>query len=101
MKLIYVAGPYRAPTPNGVHVNIQRARRAAVKLWNEGWVVLCPHMNSANMEGLDDHEMFLQGDIVMLLRCDAIYMLKGFESSLGATEELRVATGTGLEVFYQ
>ena len=40
-------------------------------------------------------------DILILLGCDAIYMLKGYTTSTGAMVELRVAQATGKAVLYQ
>lgn len=43
----------------------------------------------------------LRTDIVGMLMCDAIYMLKGWESSAGARLELAVAAQCGLQVYVQ
>ena len=75
MNVIYVAGPYRSDSENGVFENIMRARAKAHELWLEGWVVICPHMNTAFMTG-DNPQMYLDGSLEILNRCDAIYMLK-------------------------
>lgn len=40
-------------------------------------------------------------DILMLLGCDAIYMLNGYAGSTGALTELRVALATGKVVLYE
>lgn len=40
-------------------------------------------------------------DIANLLRCDAIYMLQGFEMSKGAKLELDVATSCGIRVMFE
>ncbi|RJQ10630.1 MAG: hypothetical protein C4551_02350 [Bacillota bacterium] len=46
-SLVYISGPYTAPTLLGTVRNILRAARAAVRLWRAGAVVFCPHLNSA------------------------------------------------------
>lgn len=43
----------------------------------------------------------MRADIAALLRCDAIYMLRGWEQSKGAKLELDVASSCGLRVLYQ
>jgi hypothetical protein len=107
LKLIYTAGPYGAPSVWGISRNIERAREAAAHLWAQGWAVICPHSNTAFMDGCtgEDFEktraMFLSGDIEMLQRCDAIYMLRGWRDSPGAQEELGVAIKAHLEIHYQ
>ena len=101
MKIIYVAGPYRAETENGVFENIIHARRVAQRLWHEGFAVICPHLNSAYMGDKQNDTVFLKGDIEILARCDAIYMLTGWMYSEGATVELELAESLDLEVVYE
>lgn len=43
----------------------------------------------------------MKEDLRALIDCDAIYMLNGWNKSKGATLEYVVATGLGLEVFYE
>ena len=101
MKIIYVAGAYRADSENGVFENIIHARREAQKLWHKGWAVICPHMNTAFMGELSPDLIFLEGDLVILKRCDAIYMLSNWDSSAGAQAELRQARRDGLEIYFE
>lgn len=100
MKIIYVAGAYRADTENGVFENIMRARKKARELWLEGWVVICPHMNTAFMDG-GDPQRYLDGSLELLERCDAIYMLKDYGLSHGAMCELVQAEKQGLEIYFE
>ena len=60
-KLVYIAGPYRAPTPWQVEQNIRAAMDAAVVVWAAGLYALCPHANTARMEGVTSDESFLAG----------------------------------------
>ena len=101
MRLIYVAGPYRAPTKQGIEANIYAAQYAAKELWKEGWAVICPHANSQGMDGIVPEETFLEGDLEILRRCDAIYMMAGWEASAGATNELQEAIDSGLEIMFE
>ena len=52
MKVIYVSGAYRAPTEYEVGLNIRRAEEAAIRLWMDGWAVICPHKNTARLGGV-------------------------------------------------
>lgn len=99
MKIIYVAGSYRHKSMNQIWENIVHARQEARKLWLAGWAVICPHMNTAFMDTMPNtDQIFLDGDIEILRRCDAIYMLKGWEKSEGAIKEYKYANTLGLEV---
>lgn len=101
MKVIYVAGPYRAKTEWELIENIRRSEKAAIKLWQEGWAVICPHKNTAHFGGLLNDESFLTGDLVILSRCDAIYMCKGWAESAGAREELALAKNLNKDIIYE
>lgn len=101
MKVIYVAGAYRANSWNGVWDNIMHARTIARQLWVDGWAVICPHANSIFMDGEDTDGVFLTGDLEILRRCDAIYMLDNWKQSEGARGEYKLAEELGLEVYYE
>ncbi len=101
MKIIYVAGAYRNKTEWGLVQNIRHAEAASIKLWQKGWAVICPHKNTAHFGGLCPDDTWLKGDLEMLKRCDAIYMLKGWEKSVGAQAELATAKNNTLEIIYE
>lgn len=102
-RVIYVAGPYRADSAYGVYQNIRKAEAKAVELWQEGWIVLCPHLNSQLFEHMmpNANEVCLAGGLVLVERCDAIYMMSGWESSVGSKAELEVAKKNNLEIIYE
>lgn len=101
MKVIYISGPYRADTVNGVYENIQRARTATIGLWRQGYAVICPHLNTSFMDGICQDDVWLEGDLELLRRADAIYMLRGWQKSDGAIQELNLAIETNKEIFYE
>lgn len=101
MKIIYVAGKYRAGSEWELVENIRHAEKEAIKLWQQGWAVICPHKNTAHFGGLAPDIRWLEGDLEFIKRCDAIYMLKGWRDSVGAVEEHRVAREAGLEIYYE
>jgi len=103
MKLTYTAGPYNAPTLYGIVCNIKNAEDVAVDLWRMGYAVICPHKNTAMMDGTldkDDREMWLEGDFEMIRRCDCIVMIPGWEKSEGAKAERKLAKELNIPVFY-
>ena len=101
MRLIFVSGPYRAPTKQGIDANIYAAMHAAKELWKSGFAVICPHANTANFDGIVPDEIFLEGDLEILRRCDCIFMMANYKNSLGACGELRIAKELGLEIIYE
>ena len=100
MRVIYVAGKYRDNNSIGVIENIFCATRASHKLWKEGWAVICPHMNTAHFHDLPC-EMIIPGDLEILGRCDAIYMLRDWAASEGARGEHALAIRLGLQILYE
>lgn len=98
MKVVYIAGSYRADTEWGLIENIRRAEEAAIMFWQMGWAVICPHKNTAHFGGLCDDEVWLEGDMEILRRCDAIYMCEGWHKSVGATAEYELAKELGLQI---
>ncbi len=100
-KVIFISGKYRADTEWELEQNIENARNAAADLWQQGYIVICPHMNSAHMGGLCDDSIWLDGYIEILKRCDAIYLLKGWEESIGSVNEFNIAYHENKEIFIQ
>ena len=85
-SIVYIAGKYLGKTPEETELNIIRARGAMLRLSREGWFVYCPHSHSSGFEVYEDikNEFWYNHGIEMLSRCDAIYMLNGWEDSVGA-----------------
>jgi len=51
--------------------------------------------------GLKNWYCYMITDVWALLKCDAIYMLKGWEQSRGAKIEKRIAEFMGMRKFYE
>lgn len=100
MKIVFISGPYRAPTPWQIQANIRRAAEVALHYWKQGYAVICPHMNTALFDGEANDNVWLDGAIEIMLRCDLIVMMPGWECSDGARDEYRVAQYHGKEIIY-
>lgn len=46
-------------------------------------------------------EAYMRVDLLAMLRCDAIYMLKGWNASPGACLERHIALKLGMEIIYE
>jgi hypothetical protein len=101
VKVIFISGPYRAKNEWGLVQNIRHAEQVALRLWLEGWAVFCPHKNTAFFGGGCDDSVWLEGDMEILRRCDAIYMLNTWTKSAGATAEHGEALRLGIPIFYE
>ena len=104
-SVAYISGPYRAPSIHGIRENIEAARRVALEWWRKGYAVICPHANTAFMDGAADDEVWLCGDITFLRRMrpdlgDCIVMMPRWRESSGAQKELAEAEAFGLAIVY-
>jgi len=100
MKVIYVAGPFRAESAWGIECNVRRAEDAAAFLVTEfGLMPLIPHANTRYFHGMGDDTFWLEGTLELMRRCDAVYMLDGWEASSGSCGEKAEAEGLGMKVF--
>ncbi len=100
-KVVFISGAYRNGSHQGIEDNIQHARREAIKLWQQGYVVLCPHLNTAHFDGLCSDGVWLDGDIELMIRCDAVYFLNNWQQSVGAKQEYEIAKERGLELLFE
>ena len=100
MHVVYVIGPYRAPSEWEVVSNIRRAELVAIDVWKLGAACICPHKNTALLGGACEDEVWLQGDLEILSRCDASLVLDGWESSQGSKGEILFCENNGIPVFY-
>lgn len=89
----YVAGPYRSKGEWDLECKIASAEYVALNLWRMGYAVICPHKNTAHFGGaygLPD-QVWLDGDLSILARCDLIVAIPGWENSSGTIAELNFA----------
>ena len=89
MRVAYIAGPYRAKNGRTVIENIREAEAVAIKYWKKGYAVICPHLNTAFFDGLCPDQVWLNGDLEILRRCDTIVMMHGHRDSVGAGSQDR------------
>ena len=106
MKVIYVAGPFRASNPDGtqdmfrVQENIMRAMKLSLEVWKRGHAAVCPHSNTMFFTGAAGcaDEVWLTGDIEILKRCDALLATDDWTRSRGAIAEVQYAFANGIPV---
>ena len=95
--IIYIAGKYSGDTAQ----NIKAARVVAIELWEAGFAVFTPHLNTAGFE-LDckaSYTDYLAGGLEILAGCDALVLLPGWQESKGAAIECVFALVGGMPVY--
>jgi len=101
MNVIYISGPYRADTECEVEDNIRSAEDASLKLLARGWAPICPHKNFARFGGRFHDTTFMEADLSILRKADAVFMLEGWEDSEGSKSERFVAQFAGIPIYYR
>lgn len=99
MKVIYIAGPFRADTHWGIVMNVREAEHHALHVWRLGGMAFCPHLNTANFQGSLKDQVWLRGDLEMLRRCDAVWLLPDWKKSKGSRNEKKLAESLGIPCF--
>lgn len=98
----YVSGPYRdARGVWWVEQNIRAAEAVAVALWGMGFAAICPHTNTKHMDGAfpASDDVFLNGDLAIVRKCDLVVMVGHWSRSAGALKELAEADRHGIPAF--
>ena len=100
--LIYICGPYRAPTRAGIQLNIDVAKRIASLTCLKGWAPITPHMNTAFMDEIlpsvgDD--FWLDIAIEIMRACRAVVLVPGWDRSSGSLAEIDEANRLGIPVY--
>ena len=87
VPLIYIAGPFRGPTPLDVRRNVERARDVGLRVAAVGGYPVIPHTMTAEFDRQLTDQFWLDGTMELLRRCDGIVMVRGWEMSSGARAE--------------
>jgi len=100
-KLLYIAGPYSGD----IKGNIARAEEVSIGLIRNGFHVFTPHKNMAGYEKYEGdgigYKTWMDMDLDFLSRCDAIYVMKNSEESVGVQKETKFARENGIMIFHE
>lgn len=86
-RLVYIAGPYRASTPYQVERNIRAAEDLGLIVAYAGGVPVIPHSMFRYFDGLLTDQYWLEATQTLMLECDRMVMLPGWETSEGSRAE--------------
>mgnify|MGYP003402588862 CR=1 FL=1 len=98
--LVYVAGPYSAPTINEIDENVRKAIKMGEQITKvENCIPFVPHLFHW-WEKLHPHpyEFWLDLDLKMLEKCDILFRIEG--KSKGADAELEFAKANNIPYVY-
>lgn len=77
---------------------MERFTKAESDLIKQGYEVVNPARINANLPMICTHEDYMKVSMAELSICDTIYLLKGYETSSGAMEELTYALKNGYTI---
>lgn len=101
-SVAFVSGPYKRNHKSTTD-NINLARDCAIYLWNTGYYVICPHLNTANFETytgvpprafLDFCLHLIRSGVV-----DLLVMLPRWHVSYGAKKEFALARRLDIPIY--
>ena len=101
--IVYVSGPYSAPTREARLDNVLAAIKVGIEIRNKGHFPVIPHLYDdfdevAKLMGHNfDWQSYMDMDLAILERCDCLYFIG---ESKGACIELERAKELGLQIFY-
>lgn len=97
---LYIVGPYRAETPEGIARNIATAAGVWDALTEAGYHAICPHTASAALDSIRERDdaFWLDWTMRLMLLCDGVAIMDGWEESAGSVAEVERARAAGLYV---
>jgi len=99
IKLVYIAGPYRAETAWGIENNVRRIEDIGARVAQYGALPIMPHANTRFFHGafnLPD-QFWLDAYLELVRRCDAVFCRDG---SHGTNRELELADSLNIPIFH-
>lgn len=93
---VYISGPI---TKDKNFYN--KFKEAEQRLKEAGYEVINPAKIGLLLPKSFTHGDYMDIDYALLQKCDCIYMLKGYNASIGAKNELNYAKEHGIKVLYQ
>ena len=100
-KLLYIVGAYSGD----IQSNIKEAEKVSINLIANGFHVITPHKNTSGYEKYEDgnitYETWIDMDIDILSRCDAVYVMQNSKNSNGAFREIDFARKNNIPLIYE
>ena len=103
MKTIYISGKVTNLDEAATEKRFKEAERY---LFNKGYQALNPILYVTELikrgkVDKDDRDAIMRELVAVMVRCDTIYILDGWNGSEGVEQELKVARAMGFEVIFE
>ena len=102
--LVFVTGPYSAPTEDEIESNIQDAIDSGRVLFEKGYYPIIPHIlvreyyNPDDRNGLFGYESLMSYTLSIVKRCDILLIIG---NSPGADREKELAESLGIPIYFK
>jgi len=99
-KLIYVAGALNSDAVHYIQ-NLHRMINWEIEIRELGFSTFCPGYDFLGglVAGNWDYKNYFENNQLILERCDAIFLVPGYESSQGTQKEIRKAQRLDIPIF--
>jgi len=99
MKVVYIAGPFRAPNAWERENNIREAETLGFEVAKLGAMPDIPHAGTRFFDGTLTPEFWLAGTLEKMRRCDAVLLTPRWRESEGACMEVDEAERLEMPIF--
>ena len=100
MKKVYIAGKFRAKNRWEQAQAIRRAEVGGMAVAEIGCIPVIPHTLYGNWDGTLTDQFWLDATLELMLMCDAVFVVEGWETSTGTKGEIERAEIESMPVFY-
>jgi hypothetical protein len=100
MKLIYVAAALSTPDKVERKLHVQAARHAGFKIAKLGFYPVMPTVNTDGFENIRDSDFWYDATLELMRRCDAVYVVDGWQDSKGVIGEIAEAIKLKIPRYY-
>lgn len=102
-SVAFVSGPYKDLPESSTPTHIDQARWCAVYLWDVGYYVICPHLNTGGFETLTHQppKVFLDFCLHIIRSgvVDLLVMLPKWTESFGSRQEFKLARRLDIPIY--
>jgi hypothetical protein len=96
--IVYVAGPYNAPTAFQREMNIRSAELVSLRVAQMGHSPICPHTMARHFFGELPEELAIRWCDDLLRLCEVVVLVPGWRQSPGTLREIGLAEQLGIRV---
>jgi hypothetical protein len=101
--IVFIVGALRHKDKIVQDTNVLMATKLARRYWEDGWAVICPHLNGGYFDSYLSDDLVMSGHITLLLKCDLVAVVesKYLDGSHGSKGEIEMADTAGIPIVWE